>query len=157
MGVGGMTLVEQGHFVSLFTPESKSAAGSSEIFSLENWGHATIIVQGGAGSASTIVVEECDNFTPSNVTTFAYNYAKEATAGGDVLDAALAAAGTAGISIGTATDTILVIEIDGDELTDGYPCIRIRHSDPGTSKLISAIAVLTGGRYQKDITATAEA
>ena len=154
MGVGGMTLVEQGHFVTLFNPESVSAAATSDVFSMENWGHVTIIVQGGAGSAATIVVEECDNFTPSNVTTMGYQYAKEATAAGDVLDAALAAAGTGGTGIGTATGTLLIIEIDADELTDGYPCLRIRHSDPGTSKLISAVAVLTGGRYQKDITAT---
>ena len=148
---------EQGHLVSLIDPVSISAAATSDVFSMENWAHATIIVQGGAGSACTVTVSEADNFTPTTAATKTFMYAVEATAGGDVLDAALQAATTAGVSIGTATGTLLVIEIDNDELSDGYPCVQINVTDPGTSKVISAIAVLSGGRYQKDITATAEA
>jgi len=148
-------VAEQGHVVTLLAPQSQTAALTSDVFSMENWSHATIIVLGGAGSACTVTVSECDNFTPSNAATKVFNYAVEATALGDVLDAALQAATTAGVGIGTATGTIMVIEIDSDELSDGYPCVQINVTDPGTSKLISAHAILSGGRYQKDITATA--
>ena len=147
-------VAEQGHVVQLLAPQSQTAALTSDVFSMENWAHATIIVLGGAGSACTVTVSECDNFTPDNAATKIFNYAQEATAAGDVLDAALAAATTAGISIGTATGTILVIEIDNDELSDGYPCVQINVSDPGTSKMISAFAILSGARYAEDITAT---
>jgi hypothetical protein len=154
--MGKFVVAEQGHIVQLIDPQSQSAALTSEIFTMENWAHATILVFGGAGSATTVTVSECDNFTPTTAATKTFMYAVEATAGGDVLDAALQAAATTGVSIGTATGTILCIEIDNDELTDGYPCVQINMSDPGTSKLVSAVAILSGGRYQKDITATAE-
>ncbi|KKN00565.1 hypothetical protein LCGC14_1136520 [marine sediment metagenome] len=150
----GFTIAEQGHVVQLIAPQSASTALTSEVFSMENWGHATIIVHGGAGSSLTVTVSEADNFTPSNQATIVFNYAQEATAAGDTLTA-LAAATTAGIAIGTATGTYLVIEIDGDELNDGFPNLIINLSDPGTAKIVSAIAILSGGRYQKDITATA--
>jgi len=146
-------VAEQGHVVTLFTPQTQTAALTSEVFSMENWGHATIIVLGGAGSAPTVTVRECDNFTPSNSATKTFMYATEATASGDVLDAALAAATTAGVSIGTATGTIFVIEIDNDELSDGYPCVQINLSAVG-SKVVSAVAVLSGGRFMEDITST---
>ena len=151
----GFTIAEQGHVVTLIAPISISAAATSEVFSMENWGHATIIVQGGAGSACTVTVSECDDFDPTTAATKTFMYCKEATASGDVADAALAAATTAGTSVGTATGTFLIIEIDNDELSDGYPCVQINLSDPGTSKVVSAVAILSGGRYQKDITATA--
>jgi hypothetical protein len=138
--MGKFVVAEQGHIVQLIDPQSQSAALTSEIFTMENWAHATILVFGGAGSATTVTVSECDNFTPTTAATKTFMYAVEATA----------------VSIGTATGTILCIEIDNDELTDGYPCIQINMSDPGTSKLVSAVAILSGGRYQKDITATAE-
>ncbi len=151
----GFTIAEQGHIVQMIIPQTASAALTSEVFSMENWGHATIIVHGGAGSSLTVTVSEADNFTPSNQATIVFNYAVEATASGDTQDAALQAATTAGVAIGTATGTYLVIEIDGDELNDGFPNLIINLSDPGTSKIVSAIAILSGGRYQKDITATA--
>ena len=147
-------VAEQGHVVQLLAPQSQTAALTSDVFSMENWAHASIIVLGGAGSACTVTVSEADNFTPDNAATKTFNYAVEATAAGDVLDAALQAATTAGVGIGTATGTILVIEIDNDELSDGYPCVQINVSDPGTSKLISAHALLSGARYAEDITST---
>lgn len=151
----GFVIAEQGHVVQLIAPVSASAALTSEVFSMENAAHATIIVHGGAGSALTVTVSECDDFTPTTAATKTFMYAIEATAAGDVLDAALQAAATTGVSIGTATGTHLVIEIDDDELSDGYPCVQINCSDPGTSKVVSAIAILSGGRYQEDITRTA--
>jgi len=149
----GFNVVENGHVVTLIAPQTQTAALTSEIFSMENWAHATIIVQGGAGSASTVTVSECDDFSPSNAATKTFRYAQEATAAGDVVDAALASAATSGVAVGTATGIFLIIEIDKDELTDGYPCVQINVSASG-SKLISALAILSGGRYQKDITAT---
>jgi len=150
----GFVVAEQGHVVQLIAPVSISAAATSDVFSMENWAHATIIVLAGAGSATTVTVSECDNFTPSNAATKTFQYAVEATAAGDVLDAALQTGATSGVSTGTASGSIMVIEIDNDELSDGYPCVQINLSDPGTSKVVSAVAILSGARYAEDITAT---
>ena len=148
----GFTIVEQGHVVQLIGPASAVSALTSEAFLMENWGHASIIVQTGVGSATTITVFDSASDSASGASMI-FNYAQEDTAGGDVLDAALAAATTAGVEMGTGTDLFMVIEIDADELRDGFPWILIRATST-TANYISAVAVLSGGRYQKDITAT---
>lgn len=151
--MAGFVISEQGHVVTMLAPVSASTALTSEVISMENWAHATIILMGGAGSATTMTVSECDDFTPTSAATIAWAYSQEATAAGDTLTA-LAAAGTAGVSTGTSTGTLLIAEIDAAELTDGMPNLQVNISDPGTSKVVSIIVILSGGRYQEDITAT---
>jgi hypothetical protein len=150
----GFSIVEQGHVVQLIDPQSASAALTSDTFCLENWAHASIIVNGGAGSGLTVTLYEATSAANSGATLIGFKYAQEATVDGDTLDAALATATTAGVAMGTS-NVFLVIELDADELTDGYPWVTLNTSDPGASRLISAVAVLSGGRYQEDITATA--
>ena len=150
----GFSIVEQGHVVPLLRPQSLSAAATSDTFCMENWAHATIICEGGAGSGLTVTLYEATSFNNSGATLIGFRYAQEATVGGDTLDAALAAATTAGVSMGTS-NVFLVIELDAEELSDGYPYVTLNTSDPGTSRQFSAIAILSGGRYQEDITATA--
>ena len=69
-----------------------------------------------------------------------------------LIDAALAWAST--ITIAAGTGGFAVIELDSDELADGYPYLQVNITDPGTAKLASGVAILSGGRYQEDITAT---
>lgn len=153
MAAHGMNICEEGHVVSLFDAGNHSTAASSEIFSMKGWDHATIIVQKGAGSASTIILEECDDFTPTTAATLPFIYYTETTAAGDTL-ATKATATSAGVALNTATGTLLIIEVNSEELSDGYPCLRIKH-DANTTSAYCAIAVLSGGRYKADTTATA--
>ena len=148
----GFVAAEQGHVVQMLASQSFAAAGTSDTILMENWAHASIICEFGAGSGTTISVGECTSFAGSDRTAVTFRFAQEATANGDVLDAALAWAST--VTIGAGTAAFAVIEIDGDELTDGYPYLQVNIADPGTAKLASVIAVLSGGRYQEDITAT---
>ncbi|MFH1603246.1 MAG: hypothetical protein ABIH03_05010, partial [Pseudomonadota bacterium] len=86
-----------------------------------------------------------------------FRYAKEDTAAGDTLDAALAWASTVSLSAGS-TGVFAVIEIDADELSDGYNFVQVNFAAAGgaaTGKDLCAFAVLSGGRYQEDITASA--
>lgn len=153
--MAGFNVVENGHVVTLLAPQYLGAAGTSDIFSMKDWSHASIIVLGGAGSATTLTLYECQGFGGTGATLIGFRYAQEETAAGDVVDAVLATATTAGVAIGTATGIFTVIELDAAELSDGYQYVRLNASDPGTSKLIGAVAILSGGRFQKDITATA--
>ena len=148
----GFTIAEQGHLVNILPPASAVTALTSDSFLMEGWGHASIIVQSGVGSACTITVFDSASAAASGAS-MVFNYAQETSAAGDTL-AALAAATTAGVAMPTADNTMMVIEINADELRDGYPWILIR-ADATTANYISAVAVLSGGRYQKDITATA--
>lgn len=149
----GFTIAEEGHLVTLFDPQDLGTAGTSDTFLMEGWGHASMILAFGAGSGCTVTVGECTGFGGTGRTAVTFRSAQEATHAGDVLDAALAWAST--LTIAAGTGGVAIIELDADELTDGYPYVQVNVSDPGTSKLMAGIAVLSGGRYQKDITATA--
>ena len=152
MGRSGFNVAEQCHVVSMLSPVDITGATSSEVISMENWGHATLICMKGVGSACTIQLEECTAFAGTGAATRIFKYAYERTAAGDTLTA-LATATTAGIATTTSSGELLVIEVDADELSDGYPYLRIKCSATGAN-LGAWLAVLSGGRFQKDITDT---
>ena len=149
----GFVATEEGHVMMLYEPLSVGAAATSDTFLMEGWAHASIVCLFGAGSGCTISVGECTSFAGSGRTAVTFRFAQEDTSGGDTLDAALARASTITIAAGSAS--YAVIELDADELTDGYPYVQVNLTDPGTAKLACIMAVLSGGRYQEDITATA--
>lgn len=151
----GFNIAEEGHVVMLFSPlaATATAVGSSEIFSMKNWGHATIIMHGGEGSATcAIKAYECSAFTGSDRSALTFRYAQEATSNGDTLDAALAWASTATMGTG---NVFVVIEIDGDELSENRQYVAVERGATAVGRNITALAILSGGRYQEDITATA--
>ena len=150
----GFTVAEQGHVVSMVSPVDVTVATSSEVISMENWSHVTFICMKGAGSSATIQLEECTSFAGAGAATRIFSYALESTAAGDTL-AAITAATTAGVALTTASGVLLVIEVDADELRDGYPYLRLKCADPGTSSIQAWVAILSGGRFQEDVTASA--
>lgn len=153
----GINIAEQLHVVNILPPQSIDAAVTSDVFSLANHAHATIIVTCGAtnADAGNITIEECDDFTPTNDTAIAFTYYKEETAAGDTLSAKQTAAADTGIDVSANDNTTYVIEIDAAQLTDGYPNLYLKWSIPGGATLVSAVAVLSGARYAGSENATA--
>ena len=156
----GMTIAECCHVVNILPPIDVDTAGGlaqSEVFSMENHAHATIIVQCGVTDADAgfITIEECDNFTPSNDTAIGFSYYAEETALGDTLGARTLAVAATGIDVSANNGTLYVIEIDASELSDGYPCLVLKWSNPGGSTIVSAVAILSGSRYAGTLSATA--
>lgn len=154
--MAGFNITEQGHIVNLVLPEDAVAAVSSEVINMENWSHATIVCMiGASASALTIVPKEATSFAHAGGRTFLpYRYAKEATGSGDTMDAALAAGTTAGVVTSTATGSFVVAEIDASALSDGYPYLYV-YCDGQTTGQGAVLAILSGGRHQKSINATA--
>ena len=152
----GFNIAEMGHVVNIIAPvDINAAAPSSDVFSMEGYGHVDIIIQlGVTGAATTVTVKECDDFTPSNATAIAFSYYAEATAGGDTLGARTAAT-TSGFACGTGDGIFYVISIDAAQLSDGYPCLQVLASDPSAATLFSAVAILSGSRYGQVQSATA--
>lgn len=142
---------ENGHIVQMIQPQDQTAAMTSDSICMSSWDHASIFIFGGVGSACIITVFDAASAAASGAS-MVFSYATEATAS-DVLDAVLAAAGTGGTSLGSTTGAFVVIEVDAAELRDGYPYLLFRLSASG-SKLVSACAVLSGGRVQRAITPT---
>ena len=151
----GFVVAEQGHVVLNIAPNGTqtTAAGCAACFCMKNYGHATIIAAAGVGSAATmdITLYEHPDSTGSSGSAIDFQYARESTSAGDTLDAALAWASTVSV-VGTAA-AYAVIEVDADTLTDGDEWISVHHS--ACSSSVAIMAILSGGRYQEDITATA--
>ena len=151
----GFVAAEMGHIVLALAPQGTTvcAALTSDTFLMEGWGHATILIAGGVGSTATsVTVGECTSFAGSGRTAVTFRYAKEASTGGDTLDAALTTASA--LTLGATAGVFAVIELDADELTDGYPYVQVNTATTA-SKDLCIFVILSGGRYQEDITATA--
>lgn len=152
----GVNIAEQGHLVNILPPIDINGAGAtSDYFSLKEYQYVDIIIQlGVTGAASTVTVFEADDVTPSNETAIAFKYRAEDTAAGDTLGA-LTTATVAGFATSTNDNIFYVIRIDASQLTQGYPYVAIKMSDPSAATVVSAIAILSGARYQQNVTPTA--
>lgn len=138
---------EEGHVVLALPPQDIAGGAQSDVFSMEEWQHATIlVVLGVTGAASTVKVQACDDFTPSNTEDIAFAVYKEETAGGDVLGAREAIADT-GFDTSTEDNVFYAIEVDAAELPDDKPNLRLDLSDPGVATQAAVIVILSAGRY----------
>ena len=143
----GFTIAEEGHDVLALAPVDINGGVNSAVWSMTQWGHASILVAlGVTGGATTVTVEECDDFVPSSVTAIAFSYYKEETAGGDVLSAKQAAT-TSGFVASTNDGVFYRLEIDAAQLSDGFPNLRVVLSDPSGATFGAVIATLSSGRY----------
>jgi len=146
----GINIAEQCHVINALGPiDVGGVAKVSDYFSLRNHAHASIIViTGVVGNAPTITLYEATTAGPGAETAIAFAYYLESTAAGDTL-ATRTAATNAGISMGAANGTTLVIEIDASVLTDTYDYLAIKTS-AAAACLIGAVAILSGSRYTGD-------
>lgn len=151
------TIAEEGHVVNIIPPFGSAAATKdSDIFSMKNYSHATIILLVGTQAGSfTAKLYECDNFDPSNATAIATRVYKEETADGDTLGAKVDVTAADGVATATANDIMYVFEIDASELTDGYPCLQLKLSGLDNTTYVAAVAILSGARYASSESATA--
>ena len=153
----GCVIAEMMHVVNILPPQDVAAGVSSDVFSMKNYSHATIIVQAGStnADAGNVTIEECDNFTPSNDTAIDFSYYAETTAAGDTLGARTAAAAASGIDVSANDNITYVIEIDAAQLSDGFPNLILKWSACGGATIASAVAILSGARYSGDQSTTA--
>lgn len=155
MGSNPMTLAEGAHIVNILAPVDINGGVSSDVFDMGGYSHVDIIIQlGVTGAASTVTVEECDDFTPTTHTEIDFSYYSETTANGDTLTNVGAIGATTGFATSTNNGIFYVISIDASQLTQGYPKLRISFSNPSASTMGSAVAILTGARHGVDQSAT---
>ena len=152
----GFYLANDGHFVLALAPRDiNGAIRNSDVFSMGKYAHASIIVMlGVTGAATTITVEECDNFVPDNTTAIAFASYAEETAAGDTLGTKTATS-SSGITGSTNDGVFYVIEVDAAELSDGFPNLRVVLSDPSGATLAAVAVFLSGARYGHEQSPTA--
>ena len=143
-----MNLAERGHFVNVWSPIDVNGGVTGDRFTMKNHRHVTIYLAIGvsAGAPTKILVKNCTADSGGTATAIAYKIYKEETDSGDVLGArtAVLAAG----ATPSANDNIFyVIELDAEELTNGYEWVEVSMTNAAQSVLSSCVAVLTGARY----------
>lgn len=144
-------LSQEAHAINLIQPQGSSGATiNSDVFSMKDASHATIYLQTGAvGGDYTFTVAACSNFTPSAEVAIAYKLAYEDTTDGDVLGALTAVAAT-GTTVANTAGQLHVIEIDAEDLPEGYPDVYLKLAGLNNTTYVSAIAILTGLAYAGD-------
>lgn len=149
-------LTQQAHSVNILAPiDINGSARTSDYFSMAKYQSVTIYVTlGVTGAASTITVEESDDKDGSSTTAIAFRYRTEDTAAGDTFDAGYTTATTSGFATSTNDGIMYAIKIDAAELSDGFPYLVVKMSDPSSATLAGILAVQTGPRYSQDVTPT---
>lgn len=159
MGVRGIYHAQETHFVNILRPINVAGGKTTAVFNMKNYEHASILLQIGAQSSpdiSSIQVLSSDNGSPENTTAIPFDLFKCETAAGsangDVLGARVAAL-AAGFAPSATADIFYVIEIDADTLPAGQDYLKLKITDgspASSSVLVSAVAILSGGRFVHD-------
>lgn len=152
----GYNVAEDGHVVNIIPPIDITGGVTGDVFSMENYAHATIIVQVGVSAAAftKIIVNECTSLAAAGATAIAFSVYKEETAAGDTLGVRTAVA-AAGVTPAAADTIMYVIELDASELTADSHFVQLSLTNDTNSVIASAIAILSGSRYAEETSATA--
>ena len=131
-------------YLGLISPvDTVATTVNSDIVNCKNLQAIDFLVYFGTitGDIVVVTVEECDDISASNSTAIAFKYRKGAAVGTDT-DGAVTASASTGVSISAGDDDkLLIISVNPDDLTDGYPMLRVV-ADPGASASAVEIAIL---------------
>ena len=154
--MGRFNIAEECHIVNILPPlDIDAAAQVSDYFSTKNAGSVQIILQlGVTGATAVLTIEESDDAAGSSTTAIAFNVYKEETAAGDTLGARTAVT-SSGMTTSANDGIFYIVDIDPRDLTDGYPYLVAKLTDPGAATFGSAVAILGDLRYKGDPTPTA--
>ncbi len=150
----GFNVSEAGHIVNLIPPVDGNAGApvTCQGFKMDKYDHVSIIIQLGvtAGTPTSILLVSSTAASAGTTTALAFRSYAQTTAGAshDVLVGPTSNAAT-GITTITGSDNVFyTIEMDSTELPDGQPYLQLQVTMPASSNLVSAIAILSAGRYQ---------
>lgn len=152
--MGGINIAETCHVVNYIEPADNNAGVVGPVLDLSEWDHCTFIVQFGVTNANPndIIIEACDNMTPTTHPDMVFPYYIELTDSGDVLDTGptnVVAATGIDHTVITGTDNVMVvIEINADLLPSGYRGVRFNLVAGAGNTFSSVVAILSGGRYK---------
>ncbi len=151
-----MNLAERGHFVQVWSPADVTGGVTGDRFTMKNYRHASIYLTIGvsAGAPTKILVKNCTLASGGTATAIAYKIYKEETDGGDTLGARTAVL-AAGLTPSANDNIFYVIELDTEELTNGYEWVEVSMTNASQEVFSSCVAVLTGARYGQTESPTA--
>lgn len=120
-----------------------SATVRSDVVSMKFHRKCTFLIHKGVGATgtSTVTVNACDNFTPSNRTAIPFRYRRCANTAD--LQGALTAATTAGFTTTAGSSEIYVVEVLAEDLANtGYPNVELTMVEVVDSPVLGGVIIL---------------
>jgi hypothetical protein len=165
MSAKGFVLVQDGHYANVVAPVSAGAAQVGVRFNLATWAHASLIVRFGVagGPAGAVTLKVYPAVTGGSGVAIPFKYAvQNAAAVQQDVFGALTQATATGYTPGTdIVDEVIAIELDAADLlvaaNGTYVELNIAAGSLGTTaQLMSAEAILSGGRFAGDQSASVQ-
>ena len=149
---------QDGHVVSVLSPQNISGGVPGQVINLEGYDHASIIVQLGAQAAANtkLLLNACIDAAGDSPVAQPFNLFTQETSGivNDVLSTRQAIT-AAGYAPSANANIFYVIEIDSAVLPASSPFIQLQITNGANANYASAVAVLSGGRFTGDQSPTA--
>lgn len=148
------TLIQQLDAVQGIAPVADAFDSTvyTDVVSMKNFESVMFVIQKGVGTTgtSTITVEACDDFTPSNTSAVTFFYKK--VTGSDDVASVLTKATTAGFTTTAGSNHIYAIEVRyGDLAASGYTNVRLKAVEVVNSPVLAGILIVLGNpRSVKD-------
>jgi hypothetical protein len=153
----GFVIAEEGHVVQIVAPVDITGGFTGVRFSMANYQHASIIVMIGASAAAftALLLKNCTLASGGTATAIPFSIYKQETAGAshDVLGARTAVT-SAGYAPSANDGIFYVIELDANELADGFNWVELSATNGTNSVIASAVAILSGSRYAESASPT---
>ncbi|GGA80734.1 hypothetical protein GCM10011507_34940 [Edaphobacter acidisoli] len=157
MGARGINLAEEGHVISILSPQSISGGVAATPFNLKNAAKANIIIQLGALAIApgAITLNACSDISGDGATAIPFTYYKQTTSGnandtlslnGSTPSTAFAAT-SAGFTPADTANTFYEIVVQADQLPAGLPYLQLELACGSGADYASAVAILTGLNY----------
>jgi hypothetical protein len=142
---------QDGHIVPLIFPRNITGGVTSPAFSLKNYSHASIVLVLGAQAAANtdIILNACTNASGAGATPIAFDLFAAETSNVDLLTVREAQTAS-GYAPSANADIFYVIEIDTQQLPQGYPYLQLEVTNGANANYASAVAILSGARYGGD-------
>jgi hypothetical protein len=158
MGARGVNLAQEGHVVPIILPASITGGATSAVFGMRSGTKANILLQFGALAAAPTAVTllACTDITGATSQAIPFDVYQQvlAGAGNDVFGVRtpVTAAGYVPVNVAGHLD---LIEVQDDQLPQGYPYLKLVVGSPAAANFASAVAVLTGLRFAGESNPTA--
>jgi hypothetical protein len=126
-----------------------SGTVSSDVFSLENFSKAVLLINKAAGATGTslITIQACDDLAGNNPVPIPFNVTLQ-DADGQNRGARTEVAAT-GFTTAAAANKVYAIELQADHLPEGKPCFFLKGVEQVDSPIVGDVtALFFGGRYQ---------
>ena len=153
MSAKNFWVAQDGHVVPLISPSNITGGASGTIFNLAGYNHASIIIQQGALAAANtaILLYACTDEAGDGAVAIPFNLFTQETAGlaNDVLSTRVAVT-AAGYAPTANAGTFYVIELDAAALPQGSTYVKLSVTNGANANFVSAVAILSGGRFTGD-------